>query len=225
MRSRDLLGRVQARREDRWLAGRSVDGMAPTAPEQSATWIVTDIDPVLMAQPLTGGPGVTVQATDAVRGVKVGMRIRVESRGMGSRVAVALIDVVTLVERNAGEQVGTVNGKPLQVGGGVSLSSSDVGALPNTANYATVGALPDTANYSDVDAASETHRHTVAMQSYSANTWDKYAYIGAAPGTYDTAYLNQLRNQINSITVVLGNVEYWVDTTARNPRTTSTPTT
>ena len=212
MRSRDLLDRVQARREDRWLAGRSVDGMAPTAPEQSATWIVTDIDPVLMAQPLTGGPGVTVQATDAVRGVKVGMRIRVESRGMGSRVAVALIDVVTLVERNAGEQVGTVNGQPLEVGGSVSLSHDDVGALPDTANYLTV------------DAASETHRHTVSMQSYSRVGWNEYAYIGSAPATYDPAYLNQIRNQVNGITGALANVEFWVTQTAKNARTTSTPT-
>lgn len=212
MRSRDLLDRVQARREDRWLAGRSVDGMAPTAPEQSATWIVTDIDPVLMAQPLTGGPGVTVQATDAVRGVKVGMRIRVESRGMGSRVAVALIDVVTITERNAGEQVGTVNGKPLEVGGSVSLSPSDVGALPDTANYATV------------DAASETHRHTVTMPGFSAYNWNDSLSIGSAPATYDPAYLNNLRNQVNGITRALSYVEMWVQVTAQNPRTTSTPT-
>ena len=211
MRSRDLLDRVQARREDRWLAGRSVDGMAPTAPEQSATWIVTDIDPVLMAQPLTGGPGVTVQATDAVRGVKVGMRIRVESRGMGSRVAVALIDAVTLVERNAGEQIGTVNGRPLQVGGSVSLSASDVDALPDTANYQTV------------DAASETHRHTVSLQSYSRVGWNEYAYIGSAPATYDPSYLNQIRNQVNGITRALSYVELWVLAT-QGSRTTSTPT-
>ena len=219
------IGRARELRASRWLAGRDEQGTRTTAPEESSTWIVTAISPVLMGQPLTGGPAVSITSTDALKGVAVGMRVRVEVRGVASRVGVALVDPLPISTRDAGETVATINGRQLDVGGSVSLSSSDVGALPNTANYSDVGALPATANYATVDAASETHRHTVAMQSYSANSWDKYAYIGAAPGTYDTAYLNQLRNQINSITVVLGNVEYWVDTTARNPRTTSTPTT
>lgn len=218
------IGRARELRASRWLAGRDEQGTRTTAPEESSTWIVTAVSPVLMGQPLTGGPAVSITSTDALKGVAVGMRVRVEVRGVASRVGVALVDPLPISTRDAGETVATVNGRPLEVGGSVSLSSSDVGALPSTATYQDVGALPATANYQTVDAASETHRHTVSLQSYSWAGWDMYASIGSAPGTYDPAYINQIRNQVNGITTALAHVEIWVNSTANNPRTTSTPT-
>lgn len=207
------IARARELRASRWLAGRDEQGTRTTAPEESSTWIVTAVSPVLMGQPLTGGPAVSITSTDALKGVAVGMRVRVEVRGVASRVGVALVDPLPISTRDAGEQIGTVNGRPLEVGGSVSLSSSDVGALPATANYQTV------------DAASETHRHTVTMPGFSVYVgWGSSSNIGSAPDTYDPYYLNTLRNQINGITGALSNVELWAWAATQNPRTTSTPT-
>lgn len=207
------IGRARELRASRWLAGRDEQGTRTTAPEESSTWIVTAVSPVLMGQPLTGGPAVSITSTDALKGVAVGMRVRVEVRGVASRVGVALVDPLPISTRDAGETVATINGRQLDVGGSVSLSSSDVGALPDTATYHTV------------DAASETHRHTVTMPGFSVYVgWGAGSNIESAPATYDAYYLNILRNQINGITGALSNVELWAYAAAQNPRTTSTPT-
>ena len=142
------IARARELRASRWLAGRDEQGTRTTAPEESSTWIVTAVSPVLMGQPLTGGPAVSITSTDALKGVAVGMRVRVEVRGVASRVGVALVDPFLISTRDVGETVATINGREVDVGGSVSLSASDVDALPETATA------------SDVGAASFNHRHT-----------------------------------------------------------------
>lgn len=71
----DLLLQIRLRRDALFLAGRDPQGVAPTPPEQSSTWVVTQVEPVLMAMPV-GGVAVSVEATDAVKGVRVGHRTR-----------------------------------------------------------------------------------------------------------------------------------------------------
>lgn len=147
------IARARELRASRWLAGRDEQGTRTTAPEESSTWIVTAISPVLMGQPLTGGPAVSITSTDALKGVGVGMRVRVEVRGVASRVGVALVDPLPISTRDAGEKVATINGREVDVGGSVSLSASDVDALPENATA------------SDVGAASSTHRHTFTFNT------------------------------------------------------------
>ena len=120
----DLLLEIRLRRDALYLAGRDPQGVAPTPPEQSSTWVVTQVEPVLMAMPV-GGAAVSVEATDAVKGVRVGHRIRVEVRGAGSRVAVALLDQLTIKGRDGGDEVAKVNGKPLTVGGSTTITADD----------------------------------------------------------------------------------------------------
>lgn len=147
--ARDLIGQIRQRRHMLWLAGRDPQGVAHTPPEQSETWIVTQVDPVLMASPV-GGHAVSVEATDGVKGVRVGHRVRVEVRGMGSRVAVALLDQLPIKARDSGEDVATINGKTVTVGGSTVLSADDVGALPGDTTLADLG-------YTGVPS----HSHTV----------------------------------------------------------------
>ena len=135
----DLLQVIRLRRDSMWLAGRDPQGVAPTRPEESSTWVVTQIEPVLMAQPATGGVAVSVEVTDSIKGVRVGHRIRVEVRGMGSRVATSLLDQLPIKARDAGEDVAKINGKTITVGGSTVLSADDVGALPGDTTLADLG--------------------------------------------------------------------------------------
>lgn len=135
----DLLQVIRLRRDSLWLAGRDPQGVAPTLPEESSTWVVTQVEPVLMAQPATGGVAVSIEATDSIKGVRVGHRIRVEVRGMGSRVAVALLDQLPIKARDTGEDVAKINGKTITVGGSTVLSADDVGALPGDTTLADLG--------------------------------------------------------------------------------------
>ena len=138
------IARARELRASRWLAGRDEQGTRTTAPEESSTWIVTAISPVLMGQPLTGGPAVSITSTDALKGVGVGMRVRVEVRGVASRVGVALVDPLPISTRDAGETVATINGRELDVGGSVSLSASNVGAATSTHKHSlTFPSLPN----------------------------------------------------------------------------------
>ena len=134
----DLLLEIRLRRDALYLAGRDPQGVAPTPPEQSSTWVVTQVEPVLMAMPV-GGAAVSVEATDAVKGVRVGHRIRVEVRGAGSRVAVALLDQLTIKGRDGGDEVAKVNGKAVTVGGSTTITADDVGALPGDTTLADLG--------------------------------------------------------------------------------------
>ena len=193
-KARELLDLVRMRRDSLTLDGRDGQGVTPTAPEQSTTWIVTQVEPVLMAQPLTGGPAVSIQATDAIKGVKVANRIRVEVRGMGSRVAVALLDQLPITQRDKDERVASIAGKDLHVGGSVSLSADDVGALP------------DTATYSDVDAASETHWHWVP--GYSVGATSSAGQIPGNVGSAPTAaQFNSLLDWARSAQAVLTEIK------------------
>lgn len=135
----EMIDRIRMRRDALWLAGRDPQGVAPTTPEESSTWVVTQVEPTLMGMPATGGHAVSVEATDAVKGVRVGHRIRVEVRGMGSRVAVALLDVLPIKARDNGDPVATINGKTVTVGGSTVLSADDVGALPGDTTLADLG--------------------------------------------------------------------------------------
>ena len=154
----DLLLEIRLRRDALYLAGRDPQGVAPTPPEQSSTWVVTQVEPVLMAMPV-GGAAVSVEATDAVKGVRVGHRIRVEVRGAGSRVAAALLDQLEIKERDGGDEVAKVNGKPLTVGGSTTITADDVGALPGDTTLADLG-------YTGVPS----HTHTVGSAACTSQT-------------------------------------------------------
>ena len=103
-----LLQEMALRREDRFASGRDAQGVASPRPEESSTWVVTQVEPVLMAWPATGGHPVSVESTDAIKGVRPGHRIRVEVRGAGSRVAVALLDQLPIKQRDTGESVSSM---------------------------------------------------------------------------------------------------------------------
>ena len=197
-KARELLDLIRMRRDSLTLDGRDSQGVTPTAPEQSTTWIVTQVEPVLMAQPLTGGPAVSIQATDAIKGVKVANRIRVEVRGMGSRVAVALLDQLPITQRDKDERVASIAGKDLHVGGSVSLSADDVGALPADTTLSDLGYVPPTMNV-------PAHSHQVTINQsvpinlqFDLNTISR-AYPGSPPDNWEWNYMNQLAALVNNL--------------------------
>ena len=100
-----------------------------TAPprERQTTEIVTGLSP-LRVRRAGSAAEVVVEWTDALAGVAVGDAITVLHKGMGSRVGVALLTGKSLTEKHAGDPVATVNGRPLDVGGSLTLTASDVGA-------------------------------------------------------------------------------------------------
>ena len=100
-----------------------------TAPpvERRTTEFVTGLNPLRVRRGV-GESEVIVEWTDALAGVAVGDAITVLHQGMGRRVGVALLTGKSLTERHSGDQVATVNGKPLDVGGSLTLTASDVGA-------------------------------------------------------------------------------------------------
>lgn len=152
---RDLIQMIEQRRVARWHAGLDPQGVAPTPPEQSATWIVTQVEPVLMCMPATGGPAVSVESTDGIKGVRVGQRVLVEVKGVGRRVAVSVLDQLPITERDKGETAATINGEPLTIGGDLHLEASDVGAMPADMH------ITDIAGYVAPAQGLVRHTHTV----------------------------------------------------------------
>lgn len=143
--------------------------------------VVTQIAPVLMSRPIRSADprGATVQWTDAVRGVKVDDIILVERRGVCDRVAVSLVTARPITDKYAGETVATVNTKTVTVGGSVSLTASDVGALSST--DFTSGAC------------------TITLPSLTvANT--SYTGLSAAPpASYSQSYTQTMVARINDL--------------------------
>lgn len=167
------------------IAGRQPSGQ-PKLPATSTTReVVTQIDPVLMSRPVTGGAPAQVEWTDAVAGVAVDDVIGVVQEGYARRVAVALLTPKTITQRSSGEDVATVNGKTLSVGGTVSLDSGDVGALPDDT---TVG---------DLGGVSTNHLHQLNTVTEVANT----SAVAAATNvtSYSAAADNALRTQYNNL--------------------------
>ena len=202
------IARARELRASRWLAGRDEQGTRTTAPEESSTWIVTAVSPVLMGQPLTGGPAVSITSTDALKGVAVGMRVRVEVRGVASRVGVALVDPLPITTRDAGETVASINGRELDVGGSVNLSASDVNALPETANA------------SDVGAATSNHRHTFTFPSLPSPPGSSTP-IMSAPDPYNWTWGNNVVGWLNTYYWALRDIIAALD----GVHSTDTPTT
>lgn len=150
---RALLVKEKLRRAELLMKDRDPQGVAPVEVKPSATWIITMVDPVLMAQPLTGGPAVSVESSASLKGAKPGMRIEVQVNGYGRRVAVALIDPLPISERDKAEPVATVTTpkggtKEVTVGGDITIGAGDVGAMP------------DSVKATDIGGASATHSHS-----------------------------------------------------------------
>lgn len=147
--------RLRYRRLANAVRGRDPEG-APSEPKvELVKFIVTDVDPILMGKPLTGGPPLSLEWTDAVQGVKASEQVWVDIQGVCLRRAVALVAPKPLAEKAAGETLGNLNGKPITVGGTVTLTASDVDALPEGTRAQDIGAQP-AGNY-----ASASHRHSL----------------------------------------------------------------
>ena len=149
--------------------------------------VVTQIAPVLMSRPVRSASttGATVQWTDAVRGVQVDDIIIVEHRGVCDRVATALVTARPIADKHAGDPVATIAGKPVTVGGTVSLSPADVGALPASTSAASLGITPGTCKI------------TLPSVSSMATTWTG---LNATPSaTYSQSYLETMRQRINDL--------------------------
>lgn len=147
--------RLRYRRLANAVRGRDPEG-APSEPKvELVKFIVTDVDPILMGIPLTGGPPLSLEWTDAVQGVKASEQVWVDIQGVCLRRAVALVAPKPLAEKAAGETLGNLNGKPITVGGTVTLSASDVDALPEGTRAQDIGGQP-AGNY-----ASASHTHSL----------------------------------------------------------------
>ena len=147
--------RLRYRRLANAVRGRDSEG-APSEPKvELVKFIVTDVDPILMGIPLTGGPPLSLEWTDAVQGVKASEQVWVDIQGVCLRRAVALVAPKPLAEKAAGETLGNLNGKPITVGGTVTLTASDVDALPEGTRAQDIGGQP-AGNY-----ASASHTHSL----------------------------------------------------------------
>lgn len=154
--------------------------------------VVTQIEPVLMSRPVRSASttGATVQWTDAVRGVQVDDIIIVEHRGVCDRVATALVTARPIADKHAGDPVATIAGKPVTVGGTVSLSAGDVGALPASTTASSLGITAGTC------------RITLPSVSAMATTWTG---LTATPGaSYSQSYLETMRQRVNDLYTTVG---------------------
>lgn len=203
-RGSDLIQMIEQRRVARWHAGLDPQGVAPTPPEQSATWIVTQVEPVLMCMPATGGPAVSVESTDGVKGVRVGQRVLVEVKGVGRRVAVSVLDQLPITERDKGETAATINGEPLTIGGDLHLDASDVGAMPADMH------ITDIAGYVEPAQGLVAHTHTVNFTATGSapvefsvslpNIDSLYPALGDPPSSFPSdqwSYLNSVKQRLN----------------------------
>lgn len=147
--------RLRYRRLANAVRGRDPEG-APSEPKvELVKFIVTDVDPILMGIPLTGGPPLSLEWTDAVQGVKASEQVWVDIQGVCLRRAVALVAPKPLAEKAAGETLGNLNGKPITVGSTMTLTASDVDALPEGTRAQDIGAQP-AGNYASAD-----HTHSL----------------------------------------------------------------
>lgn len=149
--------RLRYRRLANAVRGRDPEG-APSEPKvELVKFIVTDVDPILMGIPLTGGPPLSLEWTDAVQGVKASEQVWVDIQGVCLRRAVALVAPKPLAEKAAGETLGNLNGKPITVGGTVTLTASDVNALPEETSAQDIGGASASHTHSNYVSASHTH--------------------------------------------------------------------
>lgn len=147
--------------------------------------IVTAISPRMMTRPVTeppDAPSASCQTTDDTATAQVGDMVTVEHRGICDRVATGMITKRDLADRHAGDEVATINGKSVEVGGDVSLTATDVGA-------ATPAAL-----------ASHTHNVPSAACKVVIDASTAWTGLSAEPGTsYSQSYLSTMRARINDL--------------------------
>ena len=147
--------------------------------------IVTAISPRMMTRPVTeppDAPSASCQTTDDTSTAQVGDLVTVEHRGICDRVATGMITKRELEDKYAGDEVATINGKSVEVGGDVSLTATDVGA-------ATPAAL-----------ASHTHNVSSAACKVVIDASTAWTGLSAEPGTsYSQAYLDTMRARINDL--------------------------
>ncbi|MFZ2625404.1 MAG: hypothetical protein WAX29_09240 [Propionibacterium sp.] len=174
-------------------AGRTARGdiAAPATVTQRET--ITSIDP-LESAPVTGGPAAALSETDATKGAAVGDVVIVQQTGSSTRIAVALAAPKTITESNAGEQVATVNGKTVSVGGTVTLDNTDVNALA------------DTTRAVDIGGAGQTHYHINAGY-YVASSSSVSQIPGNVSGTPSASDFNNLLAWARSAQAVLTDIK------------------
>ena len=147
--------------------------------------IVTAISPRMMTRPVTEppeAPSASCQTTDDTATAQVGDLVTVEHRGICDRVATGMITKRDLEDKYAGDEVATINGKSVEVGGDVSLTATDVGAATPAALAAHTHTIPSAACKVVIDAST---------------TWTG---LTAEPGTsYSQSYLSTMRARINDL--------------------------
>ncbi len=147
--------------------------------------IVTAISPRMMTRPVTeppDAPSASCQTTDDTATAQVGDLVTVEHRGICDRVATGMITKRDLEDKHAGDEVATINGKAVEVGGSVSLTATDVGAATPAALASHTHSVPSAACKVVIDAST---------------TWTG---LTATPGaTYSQSYLETMRARINDL--------------------------
>jgi len=157
--------------------------------------IVTATSPRMMTRPVTeppDAPSASCQTTDDTATAQVGDLVTVEHRGICDRVATGMITKRELEDKYAGDEVATINGKSVEVGGDVSLTATDVGAATPAALAAHTHTIPSAACKVVIDASTA------------------YTGMAAEPGTsYSQSYLSTMRDRIqdlyNTVNAIAGN--------------------
>ena len=164
-------------------AALGIDEIATTG--RSGPEIVTATSPRMMTRPVTeppDAPSASCQTTDDTATAQVGDLVTVEHRGICDRVATGMITKRDLEDKHAGDEVATINGKAVEVGGSVSLTATDVGAATPAALASHTHSVPSAACKVVIDAST---------------TWTG---LTATPGaTYSQSYLETMRARINDL--------------------------
>lgn len=165
----------------------------PATSERETTEIVTAVSP-LRSRPVTEpmGPHTVVEWTDAVKGVEVGDPIRVRHKGVGHRVAVAILVHKSVEDRHAGESLGTVGGGEVTVGGDTPLRAR----IGTSGSYSSFSGGDVT--LPEPDPPDLTHKHWLEGQQISEAPYSNDVPSDASI-SYIASHINQNKKAIRAL--------------------------
>ena len=158
--------------------------------------VVTAVSPLRTRPIYEEGSEASVRWTDALAGVAVGDRVVVLHKGMGERVGVSLLDPKPLVDKFAGEVIGTVGGEDVTVGGTTTLR-----ARIGSSSYQTFSGGDVT-----LPAPATTLNWSYASQS-TPGTLSNAGSVTTAAFNEDRQRINALNNAVAYINGRLVNLE------------------